>query len=418
MNDFMDRRGFERRLETGLLEEADRFEELGGRELHLDEVLGRAGGLRRRRRTVTGLVAAAAVVALIAPAGVILADRDSASGPAPLAHPTGHASTVPTANADTGRQPAPGVLDVSDLPTGEAARVDYLQQGTLHLADGGTAAVQTRHTPQEFVELKDGARVWQTVDHGTSYVEVQEPDGTFRDPVRSHFGLSSNPAHTIASWILPSGQVMVWQGGTSAPQPLGDPVPGSDLRIGPVTGADCSLACTVDVNVLDRDLQPWEVTDSGTHPLRDGSYLTVADVSEAGLSVGLTKISDFSTCSTLLGEGEFAGFSTCRNQLTSFSPDGRLILALPSYYDGLGPGAIAMYDLHGKRLFERSSTEQAQSWFTDAVWEDDSHLLVPVFQDGTWSLVRIGTDGHLEYAAPQVTPKGPDATRSPFLLPR
>ena len=417
--DFLGHRLMERRLEEELPGEAELFDALGGRELHLDEVLARAGGIRRTRRTARGLVAAAAVVALVAPAGVILAHRESASGPGPLTHPTAPASTsptpTPTPTADPGSQPAPGVLDVSHLPTGDAPRLDYLQDDLLHFADGGTGAVGTRHTPQQFVEMNDGSRVWQTVDHGTPYVEIQDPDGYFHGAVPSGFGLAIDPSHTISAWLSPSGQVTVWEGRATDPRPLGEPVPGSDLRLGPVIGNDCSLVCSVVVNVRDGDGQPWEVRDSGTQPQRDGGYLSISDISEAGLSIGLTKVTDFSTCSKLLGGGEFVGFSTCRNQLSSFSPDGRLILALPSYFDGLGPGAIGMYDLGGKRLFERSSTMDAQAWFTDAVWEDDTHVLAPVFQDGKWAVVRIASDGRMEYAVPPVP--SADELTSPFVLP-
>jgi hypothetical protein len=421
--DFLGHRLMERRLEEELPDEAELFEALGGRELHLDEVLSRAGGIRRKRRTLTGLVAAAAVVALVVPAGVILADRESASGPGPLTHPTAPASTSPSASpsptpsttTDPGSQPAPGVLDVSHLPTGDAPRLDYLQDGLLHFADGGTGAVRTHYTPRQFVEMSDGSRVWQTVDHGTPYVEIQDPDGYFHGAVRSRFGLAIDPTHTISAWLSPSGHVTVWEGRATDPRPFGEPVPGSDLRLGPVIGNDCSLACSVVVNVRDREGQPWEVRDSGTQPLRDGGYLSISDSSEAGLSIGLTRVTDVSTCSKLLGGGEFVGFSTCRNQLSSFSPDGRLILALPSYFDGTGPTGIGMYDLSGKRLFERSSTVDAQAWFTDAAWEDDTHVLAPVFQGGRWAVVRIGSDGRMEYAVPPVA--STDDVTSPFVLP-
>jgi hypothetical protein len=149
----------------------------------------------------------------------------------------------------------------------------------------------------------------------------------------------------------------------------------------------------------------------------DGGYLDVKDVSQAGLTVGLTEITDVSTCSKLLGGGEFQGFKTCRSQLTSFSPDGQLIWALPGYFDGAGAGGFAMYDLTGKRLSERSSTAKAQATLadSDAVWEDSGHVLVPIYQDGDWSLVRIASDGSMEYA---VTPSpGTDITVRPFVLP-
>jgi hypothetical protein len=304
--------------------------------------------------------------------------------------------------------------------------MDYVYDGTLHFTDGSTGEVDTRYTPRQFVLMADGARVWQTADeNGRSFVEIQDADGSFHDPVRSDWGLSVNRLHSIVAWLAPAGQVMIWEGWASEPRPLGDPVPGSDLRLGPLTGdgepaegqagPDCAATfCTVIVNVRGGSDQPWEVSDSASQPLLDGGYLSVADTSQAGLSIGLTKVTDFSTCSKLLGGGEFQGFSTCKNQLTSFSPDGRLIEALPGYFDGVGPGGIGMYDLEGNRLWERSSDESTQSFLGEATWEDETHLLAPVFQGGTWAVVRIASDGSLEYAVKPV--KGLFDV-SPFVLP-
>jgi hypothetical protein len=380
-----------------------------GSTLHLADVKGRARSIRRRR-TATAVVGAVAAVGLIVPTAALATHSNGRPEPAPVTQTPSPTDTA----TDDGSQPAPGVLDVSNLPTGAAPHLDYLTDGRLHFTDGTAGDVRTRYTPDQFVEMEDGSRVWRTSDeNGRAYVEIQDTDGTFHDPVRSDYGLSVNPSHSIVAWLTPAGQVVIWGARASEPRPLGDPVPGSDLRLGPITGDDCSLACTVVVNVHDAAGQPWEVNDSGSQPLLDGGYLNVNDDS-GGLSIGLTKITDSSTCSKLLGGGEFQGFATCKNQLSSFSPDGRLILALPSYFDGAGPGGIGMYDLDGKRLFERSSTENAQSYFTEATWEDDTHVLAPTFQDGKWALVRIASDGSMEYAVAPA--KGP-YDRSPFVLP-
>ncbi len=140
-------------------------------------------------------------------------------------------------------------------------------------------------------------------------------------------------------------------------------------------------------------------------------------MSAAGLTIGLIEIHDTSTCSRLQGGGEVAGFKTCTNQLASFSPDGKLIAALPGYFDGAGPGGFAMIGLDGTILFDRRSTAKAQATLADndAVWEDATHVLVPVYQEGSWSLVRIASDGSMEYA---VSPtRGADVTDDPFVLP-
>ena len=239
--------------------------------------------------------------------------------------------------------------------------------------------------------------------------------------------LSVNAAHSIVAWLTPSSQVMIWEGWASEPRALGDLDPrhrpahrtghGHGAAAPGKPGPSCGQStCTVIVNVRDGSApgQPWEVSESGSQPLRDGGYLDVRDVSDAGLTIGLTKATDSSTCSKLLGGGEFQGFATCKNQLASFSPDGRLIQAWPGYFDGIGPGGIAVYDLEGNRLFERSATEQVQSYYDGETWEDDTHLLVPTYQDGRWALVRIASDGSMEYAVAPA--KGPyDA--NPFILP-
>ena len=320
------------------------------------------------------------------------------------------------------------MLDVSDLSTGAAPGLDYLEDRTLHQTDGSTFPVGTQHTPAQFVQLADGSIVWRTVDRNANrYVEIRDPDGNYHDPVRIDSDLSVNSAHSIVGWLTPSGQVMIWEGWASEPRALGDLVPGTDLRIGPITGSgdaapgragpSCDQStCTVIVNVHDGSGpgQPWEVSESGSRPLRDGGYLDIRDISDAGLSIGLTKATDFATCSKLLGGGEFQGFATCKNQLASFSPDGQLIQAWPGYFDGIGPGGIAMFDLEGNRLFQRSSTEQAQSYYSGETWEDDTHVLAPTYQDGKWALVRIASDGSMEYAVAPA--KGPyDA--NPFVLP-
>jgi hypothetical protein len=399
----------------------DRVDAMSGSTLGLGDVQRKARSIRRRR-TATAVVGAAAAVALIVPTAALATHSGHRIEPAP----TNPSPTETTTAATDGHQPAPGVLDVSDLPTGGAPQMDYVYKGRLHLVDGGTAQVNTQFTPYQFVEMADGARVWQTTDHGTPYIEIQDADGTFSDPVRSDWGLSVNAAHSIAAWLTPSGQVMIWEGWASKPRPLGDPVPGSEHHLGPITGAgqaapgragpNCHDAgCTVIVNVPGSTWQPWAVSESGTRKLLDGDYRNIADTSNAGLTIGYSEMAASGNCSKLLGGGEFHGFSTCKHTLASFSPDGQLILGLPAYPDGAGSNQIAMYDLEGKRLFDRGATAQAQPTFAAAVWEDDTHVLIPVYQEGQWSLARVASDGSMEYA---VTPRpGADVTLDPYVLP-
>ncbi len=403
----------------------DHADAMHGSSLGLADVQRKARSIRRRR-TAIAVGGAVAAVALIVPTAALANHHGHATEPLPATQSV-TPTPSPTPGSTDGEQPARGVLDVSGLPSGPAPQMDYVQDGVFHTADGDTFEVGTRYPPDRLVQLADGAKVWQTTGkNGVGYIEIQDVDGTFHDPVRSGAGLSVNRAHSIVAWLTPEGQVTIWEGWASDPRPLGDPVPGDDLRLGPITGSadvvpgqtgpSCQQSsCTVLVNARDGESQqPWEVSEAGSQPLLDGGYLSVSDVSDAGLSVGLTKITDFGSCSTLLGGGEFQGFKTCKHTLVSFSPDEQLLLADPAYHDGIGNGVIAMYDLSGKRLFERHSTEDAQSFYPEATWEDDTHVLVPVFQDGTWSLVRVASDGAMEYAVP---PAPGDEFENPFVLP-
>jgi hypothetical protein len=396
-----------------------------GSPLHLADVQGRARSIRRRR-TATAVVGVAAAVALIVPTAALAGHQGHRDVPLPPATQSVTPTTPTSSPSATGSQPPLGVLDVSDLPTGAPPAVDYVADGRMHVAGGGAYQVGTGQTPDQFVELADGSIVWRTTDgNGFSYVQLRDPDGNYHDPVHTTSDLRVNPAHSIVAWLASSGQVTIFEGWASQPRPLGVPVPGQDLRLGPVdapgetapgqTGPDCAQAsCSVVVNVRDTQRQPWEVSESGSQPLRDGGYLEVNDVSADGLSVGFTKVTDTMTCSRLLGGGEFQGFDTCGVQLLEFSPDGQRIMALPSYSDGAGPSGIYMYDLEG-RLFGRMSTLDTQATIGTTVWEDDTHLLASVYEGGDWALVRFGSDGSMEYAVPPAP--GADVTDNPFVLP-
>ncbi|MBO0845464.1 MAG: hypothetical protein J2P22_08630 [Nocardioides sp.] len=396
---------------------AEQAHAMDGSTLHLTDIKGRARSIRRRR-TATAVAGAAAALALITPIAVI-ADHTGGSRNNPMPPATQDVSPSPTPPA--GHQPAPGALDVSDLPTGDAPRVEYLSDGNvLRHTDGSMVSVDTTFPISSFAVLADGTHLWVTAHNGTPYVEVQDPQGHLHDPMPSGWAVSVNKSHTVGAWVRPDGQVMTWNAGATEPVAYRDPVPASDdLRIGPVLGDGCGprQSCEVHVNVSERRTgawQPWLVDVNGTQPLLDGGYRFLADSSESGLSIGQTEITDSGSCSTLLGGGEFQGFQTCQHTLESFSPDGNLILGTPAYQDGVGNGEIAMYNLRGTMLFNRHSTAKTQAHYPRAEWEDGTHVLAPVFQDGQWSIVRIASDGSMEYAVPPVPGQDVEA---PFILP-
>jgi len=394
----------------------ERAHTMDGSTLHLTDVQGRARSIRRRR-TATAVAGVAAAVAVIVPVATLASRSGGNPEPAPATQ-----SVTPTPTGSGGHQPAPGVLDVSDLPTGDGPRMEYLENGTvLHQVDGSTVDIDTQYPVSSFVTLTDGTHLWQTLDNeGHGYVEIQDAEGTSRDPVPDSGSLSVNSAHTVGAWVRPDGQVMVWNAGATEPLAYQGPVDATDdMRMGPVLGDHCGApedSCEVYVNVsdpkADPSWQPWLVDVNDTAPSLDGSYLILKDATESGLVVGYRKLTDFGSCSILLGGGEFQGFDTCKHTLDSFSPDS-LLLGLPAYGDGLGPNQLAMYDLSGTLLFDRKATQHAQATYQSHAWEDGKHVLISVFQDGRWSIVRVASDGSMEYA---VQPVAGEDVDNPFLL--
>jgi hypothetical protein len=215
------------------------------------------------------------------------------------------------------------------------------------------------------------------------------------------------------------GQVMVWTAGATQARPVGEPLStaGQDLRLGPFESDECQQGyCGVFVNVADHatgERRPWEVTDYATRPFTDGDMRTVADLA-GGVFIGYSRITEFGSCSILWGGGEFQGFSTCKHTLSSFSSDGSLVLGTPAYPDGFGNTDIAMYAVDGgQRLFQRQSTQKAQASYQTAQWEDGDHALAAFFQEGKWSLVRVASDGSMEYAVAPVA----GGEENPYVLP-
>ena len=92
------------------------------------------------------------------------------------AHPD-HRRSRPPATATSRR---PGVLDVSDLPTGAAPRDGATSPEADAAPDRRRAPsdIPTHYPVSSFVALTDGSHVWLTTHGGTPYVEVQDGNGT------------------------------------------------------------------------------------------------------------------------------------------------------------------------------------------------------------------------------------------------
>ena len=88
------------------------------------------------------------------------------------------------------------------------------------------------------------------------------------------------------------------------------------------------------------------------------------------------------------------------------------MLASDTYGDGIGSGHDR--DLRRPRgpagVPAQPLTEDL-GFYNCAVWEDETHVLFTLFQDGKWSMVRMDVDGAMEYA---IAPQQGDAEEVPW----
>src|SRR4051812_20170492 len=131
-----------------------RVDAMSGSSLSLGDVQRKARSIRRRR-TATAVLGVAAAVGLIVPTAALATHSGHRNEPAP-ANPSQTQTTTTTADA---HQPAPGVLDVSDLPTGAAPAIPYLGRGSSeHPFEPFPAA--------SFTQLRDGSDIVQMNNEG------------------------------------------------------------------------------------------------------------------------------------------------------------------------------------------------------------------------------------------------------------
>ncbi len=393
----------------------DRASEMDRSTLGLGGVQGRARSIRRRR-TATAMVGAVAAVAVIVPTAAVATHGGGEPEPGPASQspsPTVHA--VPLTD-----------LDVTGLPTGAAPHVPWVTlDGAVHLPDGSTMHALLDAPPAGVAQLDDGRLLVTAAGRaGIGSVTVVRVDGS-----SSTYGASSAPILSShgrsAAWTAPHGDVEVLQVGRDAPVTIGR-VHGSQAHV-VGNNATCDLGtprdqavqgCTVWVTTDDRQTgarASYAVFYTGVVKPVDTTHLTwLTAAAYAGPTTAVTRTTDTGSCSALFSSVDTSSppqWTTCRNALGTPSPDGKHVQAGPAYGDGLGPREIAVYTAGGSRVLDLRSTEQTQAFYQAAVWEDSEHLLLTVFQQGRWSIVRLGTDGTAELA---VAPVAGSSDRPPF----
>jgi hypothetical protein len=409
-----------------------RVDHMNDSPLGFQDVNSAARGIRRRRRIVAAAGVAAAV-AIIVPTAIVAGgffDQDSPTPPVTSQSPTGDVtpSESPSPSSPPTTAPRSQVLDVSGLSTGAApglayAELDYVdgvaRGGTIHGADG-TETPLPEYQLNAFAPLGTGyvLDMWDP-DTETEQVLSIAPDGSSYQGWQASGGLAVSDGGNVVAWTGVDGQVYAAHAETGDVLTMPSiPGPGPYRTIG-VTSEDCQEGrttdggCTVFVSTNGQHPRAWYTTSHGIVDRLPG--LLGVSTSDATHVAGVTSIDETEpgSCSRMLQDFDQELWTTCDNNLGTISPDGSMLVGLPDYLDGFGPNTLDVLDMaDGTSLRSWTSTARSATYF-DEVWEDDSHLLVVAYQGGDWAVVRLGTDGSMEYAVPPVT--GQDLER-PLVL--
>ena len=373
-----------------------RAEQLGDTHpLTLDDVKGRARGIRRRRTAVSGL-AAAAVVAVAVPMGIAVTDvgEDPENPPVagPSATPSGEGPSPDTGVED-------GVLTTDVDAESYAPAIPYLYDGRVTLPSGETFPLEGEW--DQLVPLGEAGVV--VADAGRQELQVVESDGTVAATYPSTGELAGSADGSLVLYATPEGRLAVLtrtgdqQELPAVPQ-LRSPVP---------VGIDGSDSCDPEVDggcvvyVTDAGEQPggYALTSKGIlSPL--GDYRTLRDVSADGWVSGVISVDELEpgSCSEVRADAfdEQPRWSTCDHTVDAFSPDSSLVVGLPQYLDGVGDSRIALLDAtDGTVLGAWSNNAQTQAYVGSAAWDEGDTLLATVYEKGSWSLMRFSPDGGL-----------------------
>ncbi len=377
--------------------------------LTLDDVKGRARGIRRRRVAVSGL-AAAAVLAVAVPVGLALGPDVTGrpdSGPAVTtsATPTPSETPPPSTTVDPTAPPVVGgpvqvVLTTQVQARGGEPQIPYLFDGAINLPDGSQVPVAADYT--QVAPLGDG---WVAVRSGS--VDLLDSSGAVTESHPAAGSLAVSADGSIVVYATPEGVMtsLTADGPALTLNSAADARPGSSPAgvLGSGTckeggGADGTGGCVVYYNVRGERTEAYYAS---SHGITDAAYglLLVGGVASDGRVAGVTEVSDTGSCSVLLDPDAAPLWRTCDYTLGAFSPDGRYVLGHPAYTDGVGDGSLAILDATtGEVLVDYRSSAKAQSFLNSAVWDGGDAagtVLATVYEKGAWSLMRMTPLGDL-----------------------
>ncbi len=368
--------------EQQAFEEALRIQAVGAGTptLTLDDVRGRARGIRRRRASLAAAAGVGVVAAAVVPIALLVGRGTSEDTLPPVDTPT--------------------VSDTANPVTEEPLGPGWIVDGEVHAADG------TSFTPDVDGEisylLRLGADRWVLgayPDGGQFRILVVDASGAV---LSSHAaldgGLAGDDAGNAVAWVgtdlrprsLSAGmeEPLRWAGelrsGRTPPFPV-QVLPGCDEQ-------SCELVAELWASGSGDESSLVAVTSQGNmQPFEPRGLIRVFDISPDGtLASGYTVVDEqaFEFCSAVveIRTGRQL-WETCEASSLRFSPDGESVLGIDPYPDGFGHSFVDVLDARdGTRLrhYEGGTV-------FDERWEQDGTYLVSIQANaGENLLLRLG----------------------------
>ena len=167
-------------------------------------------------------------------------------------------------------------------------------------------------------------------------------------------------------------------------------------------------------------LQTWTAGDPGPEPV-PGDFDATAVSPDGSVVAELATVTDAGACSAVVDRTTDSPlWRTCDYLVQGFTPDGDYVWAVPSTTEGYGPTAIAILDAETGALvrhYEPTSPARHPITFSDAVFEDDEHLLVRAEQDDSTTLMRCEVLTEECRAAEPLVDGTSNSGTPPYLLP-
>lgn len=394
----------EQDLSQTLARQAERFAQRGNA-LELDQVISRAGEIRRGRRMRASMVMAAVVLAVAVPVGITaLNDND------------------PTRKEDTSQflpaSPDTSNVELGEYKVGDAPKTGYADGSTLKF--NGTSRFLGGDSVTSLSRINGGFLVGQSDDGGNLNARFVPDQGDDSETRTLAGGFAVSSQRQFGAFVETDGTVIVVDS-TGSFTEIGKLPGGKDVSYSAVAVSDsaCYTAESCSVWAVDNGESStvWEVTP-GTDPVK--SELT-----------GLIAVDAYGNNVRRLSYDDELGatsgyFDVDGNQVwksseyypRSFSPDGTHLIAGPAYGDGYAEQQVTILDNAGKPTLDlKSATDPDGNPVSvlQVVWEDDDHVLAVVAEGTRFAVIRFGLNGSREYAVPLTTVADSYDT-SPFRL--